>query len=147
MNNMITDRIAEAAGLTPQQVHDCLKAMAMLTADEAQPVPDHVDELDRFWLCFADAVSAGRLVNNEDFRMDGVRLSVIWHKAYMAYQIHYRARYGREGMSQPWIRAKVKKHPSFVTHLSSAWVGRAKTSVLLFDRPSLPVPVPAARNI
>ncbi len=143
MDNQFTDRIAQASGLTPQQVHDCLKALAQLTADEAQPLPEGLpDEVQRFWQCFADAVAAGRMVNNEDFRMDGGRLFMIAGPAYLAYTLHYRNRYHREGMNKQYIMAALKKHASYVTDAPSIWVGKRKTSAMVFDRPLLPVTIP-----
>lgn len=147
MKKELIEHLERETGLQREQICAVLTALADLTtAAPEQDLQDatDIDEVARFWQCFCDAVAAGRLVREEDYRSDGVRLGLIWRQVHGAYLVHYQHRYGRHGMSAVPLLAMLKKQPYYVTMMESMRVGDKRTSVQLFDQPGLPVRIPAS---
>lgn len=147
MKKELIEHLERETGLSRAQLHGVLATLAKLTSEEPEEElqdATSIDEAKRFWQCVSDAIAAGRLVREEDYRSDGVRVGLIWKQVYAAYEVHYRHRWGRDGMGSAALLSLLRKKDYYVTVAESMRVGDRKTSVMLFDQPNLPVPLPAS---
>jgi hypothetical protein len=139
MDNTHLSRVAQACGLTTDQVEKCLSAHnAILTngsLKDPQPVPDpeHV-----WWSVFATLVEQGLLTPGQDFRVDGNLLYLRWNRCYNSYLLLHRSIHGERGMGSKPLFDMMRTSVGFHGLVKSMKMQGTNSSAVAFMISKLP---------
>lgn len=145
------ERVAEASGLTLEQVVRCLKAHAELLLDTSpqrgaklkkyvpsKSEPSLADIIARWWTLFHYAHQQGELKVGIDFRIDGGRLHLRWNRCHDLYLANHMRLHGARGVERRAMLDLLRAGDAYIRVVRSMKMDGTNSSAIAFDLPLLP---------
>lgn len=94
---------------------------------------DSGGEVSKWWEIFALLFRSGEIHIDTDFKIEQNRIIIFFGTIHTLYTRKYFETFRTSGVAKSTLTDKLKKHVSFIETKSSAWIGKKKSSVIIFD--------------